>query len=1079
MKLVDGLQRKKATDPTKSYIVQAPAGSGKTEILTQRFLNLLSKVSNPEQIIALTFTRKAANEMRERVIIALENVVNNNKPTSEHQKETHDFATAALLRDKNLQWNILQQPSRLRIITIDSLCQTIANALPLQENQTPYAKVSDNSRETYLQAGQNCIRFAATNDDYSPALKNILSHLDNRQDNLLDLFCNLLANREQWLSSLYQARLQDKEVFEDAIQWIEKHELQRFQKTIPVTLAAELLVLIKKLNLALPDTEEEISEWESFDQINSNLANKLSTILLTSQNKLRKSFDHHIGLKRGVCDDITFKDLKDKSKSILAELSELPDFLSAILRVKNLPDPQYDPQQWEILQSLFVLLPLLAAHLNILFNENNAVDFTAISHQALMALGEDEDPTNLALYLDNKIHHILVDEFQDTSIQQFQLLNQLVQGWEVGDGRTLFIVGDPMQSIYRFRGAEVGLFLRVREHGLGPVKLIPLELACNFRSCSTIVDWINLHFQNIFPKIDDIGSGAITYSKSSSTRASNSACYIKALQFASSQDEAQGLIGLALDELKNHPEDNVAILAKSRRQLTEIMRVIREMKIPFQGVDIDLLANLPHIRDIYSLTEALLMPANRLAWLSFLRSPWCGLSLEDLHLIANFCKSKSIYFALSKSSEIVNLSKDGRSRALFIHSILDNALKNRHQESISEWLLKTLNKLHINKILNQDEQDDLEQYWMLIDKFEKDGEISNWLLFKEQLYVLYSKNASTARLQIMTIHKSKGLEFDCVIIPGLGSKSANQDINLLRWLTLPTDENNEVLLVSPVKASHEESCSLYNYLGKIDNEKSLYELQRLLYVATTRAKKRLYLSDNKESISQGSFRHLLSQQEFSNCEDASNKNSEMSDEFALLHLPIEFYEQQSKYHDPYINNNDTYNMITSSPRLIGIIAHELLQWICNNHPEGINQIPWDIAEKQLISKGFSNENLKTAMNQLEVQIQNLWHDPIGQWLINTHPHEKNEYEVLITIENKIATRIIDRTFYYKGTRWIIDFKTGKDDIDTEKKHRKQLNEYAFLFSKNDSNIKCGLYYLSNNHWVEWEYSHTTKPAEIV
>lgn len=92
----------------------------------------------------------------------------------------------------------------------------------------------------------------------------------------------------------------------------------------------------------------------------------------------------------------------------------------------------------------------------------NEVDFTTISQQALSALGDAENPTDLALYLDNTLHHILVDEFQDTSITQFELLTKLVHGWQQGDGKTLFIVGDPMQSIYRFRQAEVGLFLRLK-----------------------------------------------------------------------------------------------------------------------------------------------------------------------------------------------------------------------------------------------------------------------------------------------------------------------------------------------------------------------------------------------------------------------------------------------------------------------------------------------------------------------------------------------------------------------------------------------------------------------------------------
>lgn len=1073
MSLADKQQREEAINHNNSYIVQAPAGSGKTEILTQRFLNLLARVNSPEQVVALTFTKKAANEMRERVFLALKNADLEISPTSEHQQITYNYAKAALKNSRIKEWNLINQPARLRIITLDSLCQSITNAIPLQENQIAYAKISDMPEKEYLQAAMDCINFAASNANYQTALKNLLEHIDNRQDKLLTLFCELLAKRDQWLALLYKARSQDKSSFEDAIKSIEQNELTRFKKSIPLELTSELINIVKLLASTI-NINNELKNWSSFDQLNTNIANNLTSILLTSQNNLRKSFDHHVGLKKGLCKDEDYSYIKNQSKELLAKLNELPDFISALIRIKNLPDPKYNNYQWEVLQSLFTLLPILAAHLNLIFNKNNVVDFTAISSEALHALGSDENPTDLTLYLDNKIQHILVDEFQDTSLQQYHLLTKLVQGWELNDGRSLFLVGDPMQSIYRFRAAEVGLFLKVREFGLGNIKLNPLELTCNFRSSSTIVDWVNLHFKNIFPINDDIRSGAISYAKSFATKGNTDNCYVRAYQFEDANLEAQTLVQVIIKELQDNPEDNIAILVKSRRQLREIMRLIREQGIVFQGVDIDLLANLPHLRDIYSLTEALLMPANRLAWLSLLRSPLIGMSLSDLYLIANFKKTDSIYFALENLSEINGLSNNGYIRGKFIYSILDNALKNRYQYSIVDWVLLTLNNLQVDFVLTDKEQEDLEQYWELLEKFEKDGVISDWQLLKEEFNSLYSKKATTSRLQIMTIHKSKGLEFDTVIIPSIGSKSTNQDQPLLRWLTLPSDSNEDACLVSPIKASHDEVCNLYNYLGKIDNEKNFYELQRLFYVAVTRAKKRLYISDNQEKIRSGSFRSLLKDQVFIKPEEHLDFIHEETSSAKLKHLPIDYYKKECLIENSYISKNNNYNLTTSTPRLIGIVAHELLQWICNNHPKEITAIPWQLAENRLISNGFHTESLLFAMEQLKKQINNLYNTPIGKWLIKEHSQEQNEYEVIIKIEDKIETRIIDRTFYDKDSRWIIDFKTGKDDKSMENKYRKQLNAYAELFAKKDKQIQCGLYYLENNHWLEWSYLETVE-----
>ena len=130
------------------------------------------------------------------------------------------------------------------------------------------------------------------------------------------------------------------------------------------------------------------------------------------------------------------------------------------------------------------------------------------------ALGQVDAPEDLALALGHRIQHFLVDEFQDTSYTQFELIEKLTAGWEPGDGRTLFLVGDPMQSIYRFRQADVSLFLKARLEGIGAIRLEPLTLSVNFRSRPGIVEWVNRTFESILPARDDLESGAVAYSPS-------------------------------------------------------------------------------------------------------------------------------------------------------------------------------------------------------------------------------------------------------------------------------------------------------------------------------------------------------------------------------------------------------------------------------------------------------------------------------------------------------------------------------------------------------------------------------------
>jgi ATP-dependent exoDNAse (exonuclease V) beta subunit len=128
--IADAPQRQHALDATLSFIVQAPAGSGKTELLVQRYLVLLARVQVPESIIAITFTRKAANEMRLRIIQALEQA--HSTPLSTGKELTrYRLAKKVLAQDQTLTWNLLANPNRLRILTIDSFCQSLTRQMPL------------------------------------------------------------------------------------------------------------------------------------------------------------------------------------------------------------------------------------------------------------------------------------------------------------------------------------------------------------------------------------------------------------------------------------------------------------------------------------------------------------------------------------------------------------------------------------------------------------------------------------------------------------------------------------------------------------------------------------------------------------------------------------------------------------------------------------------------------------------------------------------------------------------------------------------------------------------------------------
>lgn len=1077
MTLSDSDHRLQATDPSASFIVQAPAGSGKTEILTQRYLRLLSRVTAPEQIVALTFTKKAAAEMRERIVLALERAAQKQEAQNTHQQLTLGYAQQALTRCQHLRWDLLKQPNRLKVMTIDALCSSITQAIPLLEKQNAYATISDKPQSLYLLAAKRCIQFALETPDYQQAIQILLLHGDNRQDRLSTLFVSLLAQRDQWISLLFTARNQEKARCEEALRLIEQHEVQQLIASLPQELSMRLVQLARSVAAIENNKDSErylLSTWDDFSHLNAAMAFALSKLVLTGTKELRKRFDHHVGLKKEYCSPEEFTELKAQSIELLNDLSHYPEFLNLLIEVSQVPKTEYPAEQWEVLQALFQLVPLLLGHLHLLFAERNEVDFTSVAQQALDALGAPEDPTQLALYLDHSIHHLLVDEFQDTSMNQFELLSQLVQEWREEEGKTLFIVGDPMQSIYRFRQAEVGLFFRAQQYGIGPIKLHSLTLRANFRSAPTLIQWVNQHCASFFPKNLDIAFGAVPFYPAQAVLEEKPASGVFALEFIDREEEAKNLIHLIREELKRDPEQKLAVLVRSRTHLPQLIKYLRQHQIPYQGADIDLLSNLPHMRDLWSLTQALLAPADRLAWLALLRSPFCGLSLADLLSIAQFNKKQSVYFALLALDNI-SLSPEGRIRAAFFRDQMHNALTKRQQGPLSQWVATTLQTLHGDKLLTRQQWADLEQFWNLLDSYEEKGLLLNKTDFLNELNTLYAQQAKPAALQVMTIHKSKGLEFDTVFLPSIGARPNKGASPLLRWLQLPAEDKSTLLLFSPIQAAHQTHCPLYDYLGRLDEKKAHYETQRLLYVAVTRAKTRLYLLDTSPKPATLSFRALLTEQSMQLVAKLESTQNNQNPLPKVQTLPLSYYQKDSSLKTEAAALSYSMAQIADQkPKAIGVVSHQLLQWIGTHHPKA-QQIPWNLAYKAFKKLGYDQSTCEALTAVVKENISKMVQDPIGAWILAAHSKERNEYELLVQQKDNYHTRIIDRCFEEADKLWIIDFKTGQEKDAASPVHQQQVNDYAYhLSSTTVLTIHCGLYYLSNRHWIHWIYT----PQEV-
>lgn len=1113
----DKEHRRLALNASQSFIVQAPAGSGKTELLIQRFLTLLNHVKNPEEILAITFTKKAANEMRSRVIRALKQALSDPEPHSSHAHLTWTIAKKVLQRDQQFQWNIIQNPNQLRIQTIDSLCAYLTRQLPLLSHFGSQPDIAENSTSLYQEAVQEVLTHVEENFQWSNAISHLLLHLDNDINKLHDLLVSLLAKRDQWLSYI-QFNTNDKEIkkqLENHLSLVIIDCLKNIADLFPKEMIPELMAIARFAadNLAVTHPESALLACRNLTDLPKTTPHEkqawlgLATLLLTKSHSWRKRVDEEIGFMplnqiRNPHEKMLRVEYQQRLNALIVKLSEREDVRLALAELHFLPEPYYKEAQWEILQSLLQVLKITAAQLRVTFEQHGQIDFIENAQAALVALGNDENPTDLALALDYQIKHLLIDEFQDTSLTQYQLLEKLTVGWDNSGDRTLFIVGDPMQSIYRFREAEVGLFIRMQKYGIGAIQLTPLVLSINFRSSKNIVDWNNHHFQKIFPSFNDMGSGAITYHPSISNQTivqENESSAIHIHGFLSAEDSAQAthIISLIKNIQSHQPSDNIAILVRSRTHLTSLIPALKKAKLPYHAVDIDPLVSRQIIQDLFSLTCALLHPADRIAWLAVLRAPWCGLTLADLIVIGNENPNITLWEQLERPEIIERLSDAGKRRLTTLLPLFKKKIAERERYYLREWIESTWLLLGGPACLqNAADMDDVNSFFSLLENFNQHNQFINLNKLKSKIDQLYaSTTQSDATIQIMTIHTAKGLEFDTVILPHLERKMPHDDKSLLLWMERPLTNNQSALLLAPIHATGNDKDSLYEYINRQRKIKADYETDRLFYVAATRAKKNLYFyfdisqqNTEKLKIEAGSFLEKLwpfiehKRQDIIFADPLPDKPENNKKNRYIMRL-------DPAWENPIIDTREISVAVHQKQNgfflpdnkliFIGIVVHRVLQYISQHGFSWWQQVDKNHQLKYLVNQFIQlglNEDRDEAALISHQAIENTLNDTRGKWILHPHHQARSEFAISAIVEGKIENLIIDRTFIdEEGIRWIIDYKTAgfshenSDDFleKEQQKYIKKMQLYRQAMQlMDDKPIRLGLYFPVLSAWRE-------------
>ena len=1163
----DFQQRQLALNPTQSFICEAPAGSGKTELLTQRVLTLLARVERPEQVLAITFTRKAAGEMRERVFHAIQSG-QQPKPTEPHKITTWELANDVLKADREHHWQLLENPNRLQIKTFDSLCASLANTLPLESGFGAKPQVADEPLELYQQAARALLHSLEDNEDWSQGLTVLLSQLDNQYSRLEELLVSLLNDRQEWMPLIADGTHSDEQsrhairvILEKNLQTIIRDSLSHIRQLIPEHLHRETVGLAgyAAKNLENEDTKSLIINCLNMDLENASLPDTddmtalaqwqgIRELLLTGKGDWRAKLDKRSGFptskdkhEKALCDA-----QKERLKTLIAELQENPAILPALNDIPELPADTFSQEQWELLNALFEVLPVLVAQLTLAFQETNTVDFTEISIKARQALGRLDDPSELALKLDYQIQHILVDEFQDTSHSQVDLLQRLTAGWTPDDGRTLFCVGDAMQSIYGFRGANVGLFLHCRDHGLGHIPLQPLRLNTNFRSQAGIVNWVNRTFAKAFPTENDISRGAVIYSHSEAFHddSGNPAVQIHAIMDQDDNSpEAQQMLSIIQSTRSETPEQTIAILVRSRNHASRIARLLTKNRIRYRALDLEPLASQSIIQDLLALTQAMLHPGDRTSWLAVLRAPWCGLSLVDLEAIANIrdddCAVKPTvlrqaelalhssqrkkpqqspqqndFFApnqsYSGSPDSIKLTDDGKARLERVLPILKAGLAERDRKPLRLWIEGVWVALSGPACLQEAaDLTNAEKYLELLENWTYATDLPGFFRIRDAVKKLFAAPDPLAddKLQIMTIHKSKGLEFDVVLLPGLANGARATTASLLMWHQRLNSAGETDLIMAPITAKGQDPHPTQDYLVTEDRKKARFEACRLLYVACTRAKQRLYLFANLSSKEQDGginkpkpdtlLSTIWSAVEWQAIRHESTTSGidkqKPVDAPPLIRLPkswqppalpkgelLAAYIPRFQYRDE--DQQETINLPSSAARHIGTLIHRYLELIGN---QGVANWQADTLKKHqrhirnsLRALGVPAPELDNACYKVNMAIELvLQDDKASELLSNQHPFAANEYPITFKSQNGPKNLVIDRLYTTeKGITWVVDYKTATptenqtmDEFLKDQKdyYQPQLKLYqAALRQAGFNKVKAALYFPMTTTFLE-------------
>ncbi len=819
-----------ASNPSINCWLMASAGSGKTKVLVDRFVRLLLASVLPQEILCLTFTEKASKEMEERIfykleelavaneadlIIKLENILGKKPSPNQCRKAQILFA------------EMIDCEYPIKIQTFHSFCKTILQLFPIEAKVPLHFEIIETNHEKYIL--KNIWQEVLQNQENHQLLKNILNKTsEHNLHKIIDSFIEKQDKLNEW-----QFYCDTNLILKN----IQQELKRKFNINNSHTVADFYLSALKNLDFT---TFYQVIEKKS----NKNLF--LTILIFLQQKNLTNN------LNKQNCQPQHLEELYNlmltTTKTVYKELEKLNDdsFIKFLHELQNFITNKNILE--DINNTIFILelVSLIMQKYQQYKNQHNLLNFSDLIFYSKELLKKDADWVKMKL--DSNINHILLDEAQDTSPWQWEIIRALTEEFAVGESantrpRSFFVVGDEKQSIYSFQGADIANTSRQFIYFQNKLKLEAINLNHSFRSGGEILEAVDTIFchnnltsslvknteYNRHLPVKNIKSKFVLQ-KPELISENN---YENNMQFArqlASQIKNWVESGKKLSNNKTLQYGDILLLFQQKKQASYLEKAFYEAKIQFASIDKEYCLDSLLINDILALAEFVLDQENNFNLACLLKSPFCQQTEEAIQsLIFTSQNNKSSLWEVVKNNPELKC--------------LNDFLLLFQQNNLFDFFYKILN----NPVISNNFITRLgNKAWLMFDEFlfllhnftSKNN--SNLWQFLEYLYntnpEITIKNQQKNVIRMMTIHSAKGLQAPIVIIP-YATKQPNFKHNKILWL----DHQENKLSLPFVFTLQKYDDKIKSYMEQKINQE-IQENHRLFYVALTRAEEELYLT---------------------------------------------------------------------------------------------------------------------------------------------------------------------------------------------------------------------------------------------